>query len=111
MYSKEEFDEYINGVKDKINDTDSALLSEDFINIKSNYNTTLETIDNLQKENEALKKDNDALIKANGRLFQQVGHIPSNNAFPDNNESLEPKKILISINDFINEKGDLFNAR
>ena len=42
---KEEFEKLVNDVRDKLDETQRALVSEDFLNIMSAYNTTFDEMD------------------------------------------------------------------
>ena len=103
MLKKEEYETLINKIKGNIDDTQGALISEDLLSVVSNYNSALDEIDNINKENETLKKDKDELLKVNGKLFQKIGF-----------EKEEEKPTLpqeeqaeIKIEDIINDKGEL----
>lgn len=103
MLKKEEYETLINKIKGNIDDTQGALISEDLLSVVSNYNSALDEIDKINKENETLKKDKDELLKVNGKLFQKIGF-----------EKEEEKPTLtqgeqseIKIEDIINDKGEL----
>ena len=103
MLKKEEYETLINKIKGNIDDTQGALISEDLLSVVSNYNSALDEIDKINKENETLKKDKDELLKVNGKLFQKIG-----------SEKEEEKPTLpqeqqaeIKIEDIINDKGEL----
>ena len=107
MLSREDFENLVNGVKEKINETDSALVSEDLLGVLSSYKSAVDEIDNLKEESSKLKKDNDELLKVNGRLFQKIGfekQEKEDNPLPIN-AKVEEK---IGINNLINEKGEMF---
>ena len=101
--TREEFELLINGIKGKLNETDSALISDDMLGIVSSYSTLLDEIEALKVENETLKNEKEELLKVNGKLFQKVGF-----------EKEEPEDIIeteeeeeIKIEDIIDEKGDM----
>lgn len=103
MLKKEEYETLINKIKDNVDETQGALISEDLLSVISNYNSALDEIDKINKENETLKKDKDELLKVNGKLFQKIGF-----------EKEEEKPTLpqeeqaeIKIEDIINDKGEL----
>ena len=56
MLKKEEYETLINKIKGNIDDTQGALISEDLLSVVSNYNSALDEIDKINKENETLKK-------------------------------------------------------
>ena len=101
--NKEEFETLINSVKGKVNETDSALISEDLLGIVGNYYSALDKIDEVQALNEKLEKDNKDLIMANGRLFQKIGFQKEENKF-DVQEQDEDEEIRLE--DIIDEKGE-----
>ena len=103
MLTREQYEELINGLKAKLDDTTQALVSEDLINLMSNYVTVL---DELSSKDESLTKlisDNEELLKVNGRLFQKLGF---ENKEEEKQEELKTDE-EIKIEDVINEKGDL----
>lgn len=106
MLSKEEFETLINKVKDGLDETTSALISEDLLAIISNYNNAVDSIEEMKTENEKLKADKEELLKVNGKLFQKIGFEKDEEASTEENkEEVEE----IKIEDIIDEKGDLKN--
>ena len=103
MLKKEEYETLINKIKDNIDDTQGALISEDLLSVVSNYNSALDEIDKINKENETLKKDKDELLKVNGKLFQKIG-FEKEEEKPTLVEKEQPE---IKIESIINEKGEL----
>ena len=57
--NKDEFETLINSVRGKINETDSALISEDLLGVVSSFNNLYDEVENLQNENGKLKSDKD----------------------------------------------------
>lgn len=109
--TREEFKSLVDGIKEKLDETTGALLAEDLIAILSAYNGKMEEIDKLAEENMNLKKDNEEILKVNGQLFQKVGSIPSEKnteekIIDDDKEEI-PEEEKITIDDVIDEKGDL----
>lgn len=103
MLSYEELESVINSIKEKLDETTSALVSEDLLNIISNYKLGIDKIDELSKDIEKLQADKDELLKVNGRLFQKVG-------FDKEEEKVEevmPETEELSVEDIIDEKGEL----
>ena len=103
MLKKEEYETLINKIKGNIDDTQGALISEDLLSVVSNYNSALDEIDKINKENETLKKDKDELLKVNGKLFQKIG-------FEKEEEKptlVQEEQAEIKIEDIINDKGEL----
>lgn len=103
MLSYEELESVINSIKEKLDETTSALVSEDLLNIISNYKLGIDKIDELSKDIEKLQADKDELLKVNGRLFQKVG-------FDKEEEKVEevmPETEELTVEDIIDEKGEL----
>lgn len=100
---KEEFEELINSIKGKVNETDSALISEDLLGIVGNYYSALDKIDEVEAKNEKLEKDNKDLIMANGRLFQKIGFQKEENKFDVQDQDEDEE---IRLDDIIDEKGE-----
>ena len=101
MITKEELETLVNGIKDKMDETSSALASEDFLSVISNYTLALDTINELNEKLDKITQDKEELLKANGKLFQKIGF--------DKEEKEETKKDAedeIKIEDIISEKGD-----
>ena len=102
MLKKEEYETLINKIKGNIDDTQGALISEDLLSVVSNYNSALDEIDKINKENETLKKDKDELLKVNGKLFQKIGFEKE-----EEKPTLPQEQAEINIEDIINDKGEL----
>lgn len=102
MLSKEEFNQKIDGIREKIGEEAAALISEDLLNTLSDYNTTFDEYEKVLEENGRLKKDKEDLLKVNGKLYQKIGFEDEKEKKEDNDD--EEK---ISIEDVINEKGEL----
>lgn len=105
MMSFEDFEALINKIKDSLDETTSALLSEDLLSIVSNYKIGLDKIEEVSKDLEKIKSDKDELLKVNGKLFQQIGFDK-----PEENDvtSLEDtEEDEVKIEDVIDEKGEL----
>lgn len=104
MLSKEEFEQLINKIKEGLDETQSALISEDLLAIVSNYNNAVDSIEEMKTENEKLKSDKEELLKVNGKLFQKIGFEKEEE--PEAEETKEEVE-EIKIEDIIDEKGDL----
>lgn len=104
MMSFEDFEALINKIKDSLDETTSALLSEDLLSIVSNYKIGLDKIEEVSKDLEKIKSDKDELLKVNGKLFQQIGFDK-----PEENDvtPLEDEEDEVKIEDVIDEKGEL----
>ncbi len=103
MLKKEEYETLINKIKGNVDETQGALISEDLLSVISNYNSALDEIDKINKENETLKKDKDELLKVNGKLFQKIG-FEKEEEKPASAQEEQPE---IKIEDIINDKGEL----
>lgn len=101
--TKEEFETLINSVKGKINETDSALISEDLLGIVSSYSTLIDELAEEKAKNEKLESDKEELLKVNGKLFQKVGFEKEE----EKEELSEEDEEEIKIEDIIDEKGDM----
>lgn len=104
MITKEELETLINKIKESMDETASALASEDLLTIVSNYNTALEEITSLNEKLNSALADKEELLKANGKLFQKIGFDD-----PKKEESKEDSEEEIKIEDIIDEKGDFIN--
>ena len=101
MLSKEEFEKLINNLRDKLDETTVALVSEELLALLSNYNNGFDEYTKSVEEVEKLKGEKEELLKVNGKLYQRIGF--------DKEETIEEKKDdeEIKIEDVIDEKGDL----
>ena len=101
--TKEEFETLINSIKEKINETDSALISEDLLGIVSSYSNLKDEIDSLKEEKDKLEGEKEELLKVNGKLFQKVGFEKEE----VKEEIPEEDDEEIKLEDIIDEKGDM----
>jgi len=105
MYSIDELKVLIDKIKEGLDETTSALISEDLLSIISNYQLALDKIAEVTEELEKVKVDNEELLKVNGRLFQKIGFeedIKDESAELPSEENEE-----ITLEEVIDEKGDL----
>lgn len=105
MLSKEEFEELINNLRGKLDETTLALVSEELLAILSTFNNGFDEYTKTVEEVEKLKGEKEELLKVNGKLYQRIG-------FEDEEEKEEEKaddvtEDTIDIEDVIDEKGDL----
>lgn len=106
MLSIDELKALIDKIKEGMDETQSALISEDLLSIVSNYQLASNRIKEVEEELEKIKADNEELLKVNGRLFQKIGFeedIKDESAELPSEESEEE----ITVEDVIDEKGDL----
>lgn len=105
MLSKEDFETLINNLRDKLDETTVALVSEEILATISAYNNGFDEYTKSVEEVEKLKGEKEELLKVNGKLYQRIGF--------DKEETIEKSKDdkedeeEIKIEDVIDEKGDL----
>ena len=104
MLTKEEFEGLITSIKDKLDETTQALISDDLVGVLSSYSNALDEIASLGEKIVGLETDKEELLKVNGRLFQKVGFDKEEEEVVENVEDNEEK---LEIEDVIDEKGDL----
>lgn len=109
MLSKEDFEKLVNKIKDGLDETTSALISEDLLTVISNYNMAVDSIEETKTENDKLKADKDELLKVNGRLFQKIGFDKEDAEDDGKKEEKEDDKEEIKIEDLIDEKGEIID--
>ena len=103
MISYEELEKIVNGLKDKLDETTSALISDDLVNIISNYKLGIDEIAELNENIKSLQSEKDELLKVNGKLFQKVGFENKEEKKEDDTNNDEE----IDIDEVINEKGEI----
>ena len=106
MISKEEFEKLINNLRDKLDETTVALVSEEILATISAYNNGFDEYTKSVEEVEKLKGEKEELLKVNGKLYQKIGfdrEEKEDNIEDNENEEEEE----IKIEDVIDEKGDL----
>lgn len=104
MMSYEELETLVNEIKGKLDETTGALISEDLLNIVSNYKLGIDEVSKLNEEVETLKSEKDELLKVNGRLFQQIGFEKEEEKEEEEVTSDEEE---LTVEDVIDEKGEL----
>ena len=104
MLSKEEFEKLINNLRDKLDETTVALVSEELLALLSNYNNGFDEYSKSVEEVEKLKGEKEELLKVNGKLYQRIG-FDKEEKEDDNTEDNDKEEITIE--DVIDEKGDL----
>ena len=105
MMSYEELETLVNEIKDKLDETTGALISEDLLNIVSNYKLGIDEVSRLSEEVENLKSEKDELLKVNGRLFQKVGF--DKEEVEKEEETSDDASEELTVEDVIDEKGEL----
>ena len=103
MITKEDFEKLVSNLRNKLDDTSSALVSEETLATISAFNNGYDEYESLKEENEKLKAEKEELLKVNGKLYQKIGFET-----PEEKEEIaEDSKEEIRIEDVIDEKGDL----
>ena len=107
--SYEELETLTNSMRDAIGEESSALISEDLLNILSNYKNLLDELNAIKSENEILKNDKEELLKTNGKLFQRIGFDKEEEKSEDvkTDEDDEEKSTEEIIDELIDEKGEI----
>lgn len=102
--SYEDMEALVTSMKDKLDDTQSAMVSEDLLGIMSNYKGLEDALHEREEEVSKLKADKDELLAVNGRLFQKIGFdkVESPVIVPE-----QVKREEVQLTDIINEKGEL----
>lgn len=103
MLTKEEFEKLITSIKEKLDETVQALVSEDLLGVMSSYNNAIDEVANLGEKITKLEADKEDLLKVNGRLFQKIGFDKEEEPAEEKAEDVEELKI----EDVIDEKGEL----
>ena len=104
MLSKEDFEKLINNLREKLDETTMALVSEEILATLSAYNNGYDEYEKLAQEVDKLKSEKEELLKVNGKLYQKIGF--------DKEEEEEPmpeteEKEEVKIEDVIDEKGEI----
>ena len=106
MLSKEEFEKLINNLRDKLDETTVALVSEEVLALLSNYNNGFDEYTKSVEEANKLKSEKEELLKVNGKLYQRIGFDEEKKDDKFNeDDSTEDEEIKIE--DVIDEKGEL----
>lgn len=101
--SKEEFENAINSLKEKLDETTQAMVSEELIAIMGAYNSLVDEKAEVEEEKAKLEGEKEELLKVNGKLFQKVGFDKEDEE--EKEEEVEEEKI--DVEDVIDEKGDI----
>ena len=103
MLTKEEFKNLITSIKEKLDDTTQALVSEELLNVLTNYNLAVDEIESKAQSVADLTKDNEELLKVNGKLFQKIGF----EKVETETEEPKSKDEEIKLEEIINENGEM----
>ena len=105
MISKEEFEELINNLRGKLDETTLALVSEEILATLSAFNNAYDEYTKTVEEVEKLKGEKEELLKVNGKLYQRIGFDDEEEKEEEKVDDVEEEKL--EIEDVIDEKGDL----
>lgn len=105
MISKEEFEELINNLRGKLDETTLALVSEEILATLSAFNNAYDEYSKTVEEVEKLKGEKEELLKVNGKLYQRIGFESEEEKEEEKDDNVEEEKL--DIEDVIDEKGDL----
>lgn len=105
MLSKEEFEKLINNLRDKLDETTGALVSEEILATISAYNNGFDEYEKSVEEVEKLKGEKEELLKVNGKLYQRIGFDKEEKEKEKENDVQETEEVKIE--DVIDEKGEL----
>lgn len=104
MLTKEEFESLINSIKEKLDETTQALVSEDLLGVLSSYSNAVDEVASLGEKLTKMENDNAELLKVNGKLFQKIGFEKEEE---EETPLEEEKDEEISIEEVVDEKGEL----
>ncbi|MBR2857695.1 hypothetical protein IKE96_00520 [bacterium] len=105
MISKEDFEKLINNLREKLDETTSALVSEEVLATISAYNNGFDEYTKSVEEVEKLKGEKEELLKVNGKLYQKIGFDKEDVIDEKKDDDKEVEEIAIE--DVIDEKGEL----
>lgn len=106
MISKEDFEKLIDNLREKLDETTVALVSEEILATISAYNNGFDEYEKSVEEVEKLKGEKEELLKVNGKLYQRIGFDREDEKNDDKFDD-EKDEEEIKIEDVIDEKGDL----
>lgn len=107
--TKEDIRKIVDSLKEKLDETTRALLSEDLIGIIGSFDALVDEADELRENVAKLKTDNEEILKVNGQLFQKVGSLKEETKEESivKEEEDIPEEEKITIEDVIDEKGEI----
>lgn len=103
--SKEEFETLVNGLREKLDETTGAKVSEELLAILSAFNNVDDERAKSVEEIEKLKTDKEELLKVNGRLYQKIGF--DKETVEEKEDDIEDEVEKTKIEDVIDEKGEM----
>ena len=105
MLSIDELKVLIDKIKEGLDETQSALISEDLLSIISNYQLAIDELAKVNEELGKVKADNEELLKVNGRLFQKIGF--EEDIKDESAELPSETEEEITVEEVIDEKGEI----
>ena len=105
MLSIDELKVLIDKIKEGLDETQSALISEDLLSIISNYQLAIDELAKVNEELGKIKADNEELLKVNGRLFQKIGF--EEDIKDESAELPSETEEEITVEEVIDEKGEI----
>ena len=100
--NSEELNTFLDSMKDKLGEENSALISDDLGNLITKNTEVFNILNNKDKEIQRLNDLNQKLVSANGSLLQQVGAGIEKSS---HGEVDEPPKKSFDFRDAFDEKG------
>lgn len=106
MANIDELKVLVDSIKEKLDESQGALISEDLLSLVSNYQVLFDELTSIKEEVEKVKAENEELLKVNGRLFQKIGFDED---IKDESAELDEsaKEEEITVEEVINEKGEI----
>lgn len=105
MLSIDELKVLIDKIKEGLDETQSALISEDLLSIISNYQLAIDELAKVNEELGKIKADNEELLKVNGRLFQKIGF--EEDIKDESAELPSETEEEVTVEEVIDEKGEI----
>ena len=105
MLSKEEFEALVDALREKLDETTVALISDELLNLKSVYITAYDEYESMKEEADKLKDEKEELLKVNGKLYQRIGFDKVEDEKQD--DVTESEEEELTVEDVIDEKGEI----
>ena len=107
MLNKDEFEKVVNNLRDKLDETTVALVSDELVETVSAYNSGYDEYTKTLEDVEKLKNEKEELLKVNGKLYQRIGFDKEESKEDNTSKDENIDKEEIKIEDIIDEKGEL----
>ena len=105
MITKEEFEALVDALREKLDETTVALISDELLNLKSVYVTAYDEYESMKDEADKLKDEKEELLKVNGKLYQRIGFDKVEDEKQDDVGETEEEELTVE--DVIDEKGEI----